>query len=239
MERAFYLGEIDAALPEQPRQRVEAVLRNLAPRLDPFLLRGRGAVERFRRRLAQQLPQLASIADPLARLAGPAVRSRVPLVLVPSPGGGNGGGGFNGGVMVVEVPESGSAMVTFVHEAFHVLLEPRLSALQRAATACRVPMGATPVDLETLAEAMAYALAPGMYHAGPERDPLRTAAERLTIPGWQSQPYARFQRLGLAVRPLLAAALRGQLGWAPLVAGACREWQGLVSPAPQPSQYRR
>jgi hypothetical protein len=65
------------------------------------------------------------------------------------------------------------------------------------------------LDSETLNEGLAYAVAPGLVHAGPaEDDPLgRTVGSQIADGNQMSDPLTRFNRYGLALRPLLKDAL--------------------------------
>ena len=121
--------------------------------------------------------------------------------LVASPEAGSSGGGFNGGRLVLEVPEDEvTGRSTFVHELFHALLTPHRREVERAAAAC------PGLDAESLEEALSYAVAPGLASDGPG-DPLAEVVSRESSLPF-SNSYARFRRFGLALRNPLSATLQ-------------------------------
>ena len=88
----------------------------------------------------------------------------------------------------------------------HAFLEPHKDVLNRNIEEEKT------LDLETLCEGIAYALSPGIYHSNiPNSDPLHEQVMK-DIKNGRSlhDPYVRFRRFGLALRPLLIEALQDE-----------------------------
>lgn len=129
----------------------------------------------------------------------------VPIYVVVSPAKGFGGGGFNGGRLVVEVGEGAAGSGPLLHELWHAFAEPKKQVLMDAAA--RTPG----LDFETLSEGLAYAVSPGLWAMAPgDGDALyaRVRADLQQRKSFLNEPYVRFNRLALAVRPLLVDSLR-------------------------------
>jgi len=103
---------------------------------------------------------------------------------------------------VIEVPAEGdtqATLTTFAHELVHLLLAPRRDEMARAAATCAL-------DVTTMGEAIAYAMAPGLFAYGTSVGALEAQARRYA----QDDPtssYARFTRLAIAIKPAVADAL--------------------------------
>ena len=238
-EQAFYVAlPVDEAAARAVEQRLltrrEAdaerdVLEHFAPRLARMLAAGRDDVERFEARLRDLSPRLAPVARKLARLTdvrGPQAVTVLPVV-DPSPKGAS-SATFSGGRMVVEIARGSEAIGPLLHELFHVILAQRRESMAIAAGKCKRPL-----DAETLEEAISSALSPGLVNEGDPAavdgsDPLaRLVAEQRAAPQTLRVPRVRFARLGLALRPLLAAALDGSGTLGAFLQDACDAWRKL------------
>jgi hypothetical protein len=178
-----------------------AVLDAFEPRLKTLLDEGQKTVERATAALKKRGPELEAFARKAARFTG-TTNVKMPLYLVPSPGSG-GGGGANGGSLVVEVGADSDPYYVVVHEAWHAFVEGQSSLLDAAA---KRPPG---LDRTALSEGFAYAINPGIFHAEPG-DPLARKVKsdiNETKRDERFLRYALFNRLGLALRPLLVEAL--------------------------------
>ena len=154
------------------------------------------------RRMVEERERLATFAERVSRFFG-GVRPSVPVYLIANPSEGQIGGGFNGGRLTLEVPTGRDAYPSLLHEVFHAFLEDKRPAMRKAS------VRAKGLDEQTLNEGLAYALAPGMLHPqdGP-RDPLRDQVAADWAAGKSmGDDYTRFNRFGLALRPLLKEAL--------------------------------
>lgn len=174
------------------------VFERFAPRVDALL--AKQSVDLRNSLAALDRDGLSAMAKRLSRLFRvPSLT--VPLYLVASPTPGQGGGGFNGGRIVVEVGPGGDATRTLVHEVTHAFLEPRIDLLAKCA-------GATPgPDEQTLNEGIAYAVDPGIFSAGKEDRLARQVASDLAAGKTLADSYTRFNRFGLALRPVVKEAL--------------------------------
>jgi hypothetical protein len=238
-EQAFYVAlPVDEAASRAVEQRLitrrEAdaerdVLDHFAPRLAPVLAASHDDVARFEARLRELAPRVAPVARKLARLAdvrGPQAVTVLPVV-DPSPKGAP-NATFAGGRLVVEIPPGAQATGPALHELFHVILAQRRESIAIAAGKCKRPL-----DAETLEEAVASALSPGLVNDGDAAavegdDALagmvkeqRAAQRTLRV------PRVRFARLGLALRPILAAALDATGSLGAFLQDACDAWRTL------------
>ena len=212
LEQTFYTpADLETALREgvkvgwltaaQARTERE-VLTHFAPRIERLLANERGTLERFRTRLADKASDLERFSEKLSRFCH-GVRPTVPVYLLANPSDDSIGGGYNGGRLTLEVPRVRDAYPSFLHEIMHAFLDGEKPRIEGAAKKVNG------LDAMTLNEGIAYALAPGLIHAdsdGP--DPLaRQVASDLASMKPLDDAYTRFNRFGLALRPLLKQAL--------------------------------
>jgi len=199
LEQALYTdAPLDVALRALPADEAAVereVLGHFAARVDALLERERATLEAFQARLAAESGRIAEFARRCARFFG-SPRVDVPVFLIADPDDHDCGGGYNGGRLTLEVPRKDDVFPIFLHEIFHAFIETRRPLLERSK-----------VDYQTLNEGLAYALSPGLIHAG-SGDPLAAdvaadAAAGKTL----ADAFARFHRYGLALRPLLKEAL--------------------------------
>lgn len=180
----------------------------------------------------------------LAIFAGHAARFfdvkslRVPVYVLANPSDGWIGGGYNGGVLTLEVPRKADAFPSFLHELFHAFLEKHIPAMTAASK------GVTGLDAQTLNEGFAYALSPGLLHnGGPDFDPLSYQVNSHFKAGMLlSDSYTRFNRFGLALRPLVKSALADpKATFTEVLPKAVSTWQAVVeiSRAFQPPERTR
>jgi hypothetical protein len=239
LDQAFL---VDASIDDAARSAVEnrlvtsadadverATLAHFAERLAPLFDAQRARLEAFASELPAEIERAAPTASRLVRFFAIDERAQLPVFLASDPSPLRGDGSFHGGALVVEVLARGEgdaapapgvlvdARDTFFHAAFHALLAKKRESIAIAAAKCDDPL-----DEETLTEALAYAIAPGILH-GSDRDPLGSlvAAEQGRS---LRAPDARFARLGLAIRDPLAAALDGQGDYHAFFPKACEAW---------------
>ncbi len=180
------------------------VLERFQAIVSPLIDSGVPAIESSIAKLTKHAEELEAFARRASRFTQQA-ELHLPLYLVPSGERTTGGGGANGGVLVVEVGEDGDPYFTLLHEAWHAFVDRRVDALDAAVQ--RTPG----LDRTLLGEGMAYAIYPGLYHPG-AGDELRAKvrndlADSKTHDDERFRRYAMFNRYGLALRPLLEAAL--------------------------------
>jgi hypothetical protein len=187
--------------PAQTRTERE-VLTHFALRVEGLLAKERATLERFRTRLADKASDLESFSEKLSRFCH-GVRPTVPVYLLANPSDDSIGGGYNGGRLTLEVPRVRDAYPSFLHEVMHAFLDGEIPRIEGAAKKVNG------LDAMTLNEGIAYALSPGLIHPdsdGP--DPLaRQVARDLASMKPLDDAYTRFNRFGLALRPLLKEAL--------------------------------
>jgi hypothetical protein len=214
---------LDAADAKQER----AVLEAFAPLLTPMLDEGQSWLEAFRTEMKERGATFGRVLADVQAFAGTYTPMPHPLYLVVNPFPHAGGGGDSGGIAWVEIGEGSSSMQTLVHETIHAIFEHRWRDIAGAASAC-----GSGLDGETLNEALDYAISPGMVHDENEVDPLASgvrAARRAGKPA--SDPYVRFQRLGLALRPRMEEALSRKETLTAFLPRVCDAWTGVLSEA--------
>jgi len=200
------------------------VLTALAPKLDPFIAKGTPALEAFVSTLRTEAPRIAELADKVTRFAD--VNEVLTLAIFPvvDPSG-QGGVRYDDGRLVVEIADGVDPLPSFFHEVFRAILMKRRETIAVAAGKCKQA-----IDDETMMEGIVYALAPGMLHTDPQDgDPLAHAvlegrSSKLTL----RRPIARFQRLALALRPLLQSALDSGEPLADFLPEECDAWKAVV-----------
>jgi hypothetical protein len=88
-----------------------------------------------------------------------------------------------------------------VHELFHAFVETKKGEIVAAARS--VPG----LDFMTLNEGLAYAISPGLYHTGESDQLLATVSAYMAKGSSMRDSFTRFNYFGLALRPLLKAAM--------------------------------
>lgn len=213
---------IDAGFLTEEEATVEReVLSRFAERARALLDEQAQVLASFRARIEDRTEAIEPIAEKLSRFCEGA-RPRVPVFLIANPHPRDFGGGFNGGRMTVEVPAEYDAWPTFLHEVLHAFVATRRELVESAAAEI------SDLDYETLNEGIAYALAPGLVRPD-GRDALaervaRDFEDQKTL----EDPYVRFNRFGLALRPALARALDDPQGTLKtFLSTATGVWQAL------------
>jgi hypothetical protein len=201
----------------------EALLEHFEPRLQPFLGSRAETIVALEARIATELPRAAPLWQRFGRFCE--VTETLPLraVLVPSPARG-GAGRAGRTTIVIDVPASEDALPTFFHYLSHALLLERRGTIAVAARKCEER-----IDDQTLEDALAYAFAPGLVPPG-EGDRLRELVDTDRA-GSLRDPRVRAERLGLAIRSELSAALEGgNATIASFMPNVCDEWAKLAKP---------
>ena len=204
-------ADLDDALAEAVHQKAitsdeatteKQVLTHFQPRLHALFKEQRPALERFAQGALTATPELTAYAKKASRFWDGA-HVDTELVLVATPAGGS-GGGFAGGRLVVEVDATSSPTYVLEHEGWHAFAESHEPALHTVAN----ELG---TDFETVSEGLAYAVAPGIFKPAnnPEQLAQTVANDEAANKSFFEEPYVRFNRLGLALRPTLQPALDG------------------------------
>ncbi len=175
------------------------VLAHFHPRVRKLIDAKAAELEASRAALLAQRGKLKDFAEKASRFWGGS-RVEMSLYLVATPRGGD-GGGFNGGKLVVEVEGGQPPVDVTIHETWHAFAQPRQADILTAAKAAGT-------DWETMSEGLAYAVSPGIYSSS-DRAELETQVHRHAQEkkSFSAEPYVRFNRLGLALRPLMQTAL--------------------------------
>jgi hypothetical protein len=225
IDQTFYTArDVDAALAAAPLEAADvaterALFRAMAPLIAPLVERERANVAALRDTIVARRATLGSMLADLASFAEVYMpKEHVPLWLVATTEPAYGGGGYNGGQMVVEASRSGVEVL--MHESLHFVLRRRGEVLSEAARACGAGL-----DKMTLEEGIAYALYPGIVgEPGAIRQTLARLAKEGKTP---AEPYVRFNRLGLALTPVLEKALADKTKLTALLPEACAAYKRL------------
>jgi hypothetical protein len=199
------------------------VLSHFRQRVAAFVEPQRAVLEQFAAHLVEHAPALLDFSRKASRFFG-GTRVDMPMYLVATTDY-SGGGGFNGGKLVVEVSAVPSEpFEVVIHEAWHAIARTHESEMERAAST--VPG----LDFETLSEGLAYAVAPGIYGPfGDHSDLLLFSVKSSTADQFLDQPYTRFRRLALALRPSLQPALDGKGTFESFLPIEIAVYQGLAA----------
>lgn len=235
LDQTFYRADawepaLDAAVKAKKMSREDAatekkVFRHFEPRVMKLVETQHATVEAAAASLVADAPKLRAFAEQASAFWGGGAVD-LPMYLVVTPAGG-GGGGLNGGKLVVEVGDKQSPVGVAMHEAWHAFAEAQSSALHQAATEAGT-------DWETLSEGLAYAVSPGLYFsANGASDELAMQVQRdfKAEKSFSSEPYVRFNRLGLSLRPSLKDAFATQETFASFLPKAIAVYRGLAEVA--------
>jgi hypothetical protein len=215
LERAFYESPtIEAALAaclargDLTRDEAEAerrVLEAFAPRADSLFEEQYSTLAAFADGIARRRAELERFLVTASRFTGAKLAATQRVFLIANPSPTDYGGGADGGRIKLEVPRDRDLFPTFFHELFHLFLNGRRDAMEKA-------IGGEPgLDLETLGEGLAYALAPGIYGSPVDKANFaRSVGSDLRAGKSLDDPYVRFNRYGAALRPLLQGAFETQ-----------------------------
>lgn len=179
----------------------KTILLHFAPKLEPLRRAEQARIDAFRQQLLDDRGQLEPIVNKMARFAGAAGVVHVPVFLVANPDENSGGGEANGGRLVIEVP-SPAPRGFVMHESLHFLLAPRAAEIRAAADSAGIPF-------ETLNEAIAYALAPGIIGGDVQQtDMLANQLVEFMFRGTSpNDPYVQSYAMAIVIRPMLRSAL--------------------------------
>lgn len=195
---AMKTGRLTAADAEIERR----VLTHFRPRETELISQRRAALEAFAVGVEGSRAALTTFATQASRFFGGVTVTRK-IVLAASPS--DDGGGANGGVLLVEVNGTQSPLEVLQHECWHAFAEGSKDALAAAAREAGS-------DYETLSEGLAYAVMPGLFPPSddPERLAHTVASDFAQKNSYLDDPYVRFNRIALALRPSLEPLLRGK-----------------------------
>jgi hypothetical protein len=158
-------------------------------------------LDEFVREFGRQQSNLAAFATEVARFVGKTPAKPIPFYVIANPDDANMGGGYNGGKLTLEIPRKRDVYPTVLHELFHAFVETKKAEVE---TAARSVPG---LDFQTLNEALAYAISPGLHHTG-DSDQLQAKVSAYIAKGSPlSDSFTRFNFFALALRPLLKEAL--------------------------------
>jgi len=212
LESALQLGVQQGYLTQEQANTEREILTHFAPRIDRLRERELPTLEAFAQRLRAQLSDLRRFSEKASRFVR-GERVTVQAYLIANPDERRFGGGYEAGRLTLEIPRAYDAYPVFLHEVLHAFINNRRAEVEKAA------QGVPGLDFMTLNEGIAYALSPGILHpdsatyplAGDRyawtRDPLLDKV-RADIQAQKplTDPYTRFNRFGLALRPLLKDA---------------------------------
>ncbi len=236
LEQAF---EVDLPLRDAVRTAVEkklltpedaaeeqALLEHFEPRLAPLLDASAKPIADLERRLADAVPRASTVFSRLGRFCEVTEPLPVRAVLVPSPTPEGAIGRATRASIVLEVPTSEDAVTTFFHHLSHTVLQQRRGTIAMGIEKCDEA-----TDDATVEDALAYAVAPGMLSGG---GPGADALGELVLADKDASlrdPRVRAERLGLALRTELGAALEGghdTMGT--FVPKVCDAWANVAKP---------
>jgi hypothetical protein len=203
-----------------------ALLEHFAPRLTPFLLSQREVIAGFEARLAAALPRVAPMIARLGRFCETSETLSLRAVVVPTAAPVEGEGRVTRASIVLEIAPGDDSVGVFLHHLAHALLLQRRGTIAVGAGKCDEA-----IDDDTVEEGLAYAFAPGLTRgAGAGADPLRDLTEVDRARSLRD-PRVRAERLGLAVRTELSAALEGgheTIG--SFLPKVCEAWGNVAKP---------
>jgi hypothetical protein len=202
LEEALQAGIASSNLTREQAEIERRVLSHFGERALALMKQEEPTLTRFVGVLHKEQPKIAELSSKAARFCG-AKDLRVPVYLIANPDAHSMGGGYNGGRLTLEIPRETEAINTFLHEVMHAFTHEQMALLDEAARTC------PGLDAETLNEGIAYALSPGLLNNQPPgEDPLaKKVASDIAEKKPLDEPYTRSNRFGLALRPLLKAAL--------------------------------
>ncbi len=201
----------------------EEILLHFAPKLEPLCKQESARIAAFRQQLVADRARLTPVVERLARFAGATTPPRVRAFLVANPEETSGGGEANGGRLVIEVP-SPAPMGFLLHEALHAFLSPHADAIRAAADSAGL-------RFETLNEAIAYALAPGITGDAQQNDLLAEQLAHFVLRGRpKSDPYMQFYLMAIVIRPVLRVALERGDSFSAFLPRAIAQWRNAAPP---------
>ncbi len=200
LDEALKAGVTSGYLTETEADTERRVLTYFRPRVKRLVSESK-PLEEFVHEFASQQSTLATFATEVARFVGKAPAKPIPFYVIADPDDQDMGGGYNGGKLTLEIPRKRDVYPTVLHELFHAFAETKKAEVE---TAARSVPG---LDFQTLNEALAYAMSPGLHHAG-DSDPLQAKVSACIAKGSPlSDSITRFNFFALALRPLLKEAL--------------------------------
>jgi hypothetical protein len=234
LEQAF---EVDASIADAVRAALEkkalapsdaadeqALLEHFAPRVQPLLASQAKAIAALEARIAEAAPRATTVFAELGRFCEVEGTLPVRAVLVANPSPARAEARARRTSIVVEVPSTEDALATFFHTLAHAVLLQRRGTMAMGVGKCDEP-----VDDETLEDALAYAVAPGLLRVG-DSDLLAALVESDHAASLRD-PRVRAERLGLALRTELGAALEGgHETLSAFIPKACDAWANVSRP---------
>jgi len=193
--KSGYISEEEATIEKE-------ILTNFTTRIKKVMENEESYVRAFQERLIHENEKLLEFSTLITRFCLN-ISIEVPVFLIANPDDRNFGGGYNGERLTLEIPREADPYPMFLHELMHAFLKPHQDLFREIIKEEKT------LDLETLGEGIAYALSPGIYHVGGHcSDPLKDQVLDDDKKGKKLEdPYVRFRRFGLTLRPLLIEAL--------------------------------
>ncbi|MGO9708979.1 MAG: hypothetical protein ACLQBL_08960 [Polyangiaceae bacterium] len=180
----------------------QALLEHFESRLHPLLESQAKAISELEAKIAAELPRAAPLLARLGRFCEVTETLPIRAVLVANPLQARGSGRARRTTIAIEVPSGDDTLPTFFHYLSHAILLQRRGTIALGAGKCEEA-----IDDETIEDALAYAVAPGLIHPL-GRDLLRELVDTDHTLSLRN-PRVRAERLGLALRTDLSAALEG------------------------------
>jgi len=196
--KSGYISEEEAIIERE-------ILTHFTDRIKKILETEGPYVKAFQERLVHEKQKLLEFSSLISRFFL-GISIEVPVFLIVNPDDRNYGGGYNGERLTLEIPRDVDPFPMFLHELMHAYLKPHQKILREIVEKEKT------LDIGTLGEGIAYALSPGIYHGGaPNDDPLKDKVLNDEKKGKKLEdPYVRYRRYGLALRPLLLDAFQDE-----------------------------
>jgi hypothetical protein len=230
-EQAFY---VDDPVPTAAQKAIEgkllsadeaaaetAILMHFVPKLSPMRDGAAPRVAAFMSRLSLESKGFAPLVQKLVRFADARTPVRVPLLLVPAPE--ESGGAFGSGRLVIEVGEQADPMPLLFHESLRALLRTHDAEIAAASQSCGLAA-------DVFAEAIAYAIAPGLMDKGDDGDRLAEGLVRdVTRARPAADPAVQSSMIAIVIRPMLRAALDRGDTIVEFLPKAAARWRDAIS----------
>jgi len=234
LEKTFYTDlDLDTALERAVQSKVldqdsaeieKQVLRHFESRATALFELELPRIKAFRNDLNSRVHELEVFGSRVARFSG-TTQITIPVYLIANPSEYNSGGGFNGGRLTLEVPRISDAWPLVIHEITHAFLEPKKPLLKETVKQ------AIDLDTETLSEGLVYSV-PSLFEEPACFELKEQVAKDFKEEKLFTDPYVRFNRFGLALRPLLKEAWDNGLTLEQILPRALDVWRAIKEISP-------